>query len=294
MREIAEDFSPAAVMVAITGGEPLLKPGLFDLLAELEKLGFKFGMVSNGSLLSQEAAQKLVAAGIGSISLSLDGPPDLNDTLRGQGLAQKVERAVAALFAAGYPGKLEIMTTVTRPAVDRLEEMRNYVSELKVPFWRLVPVMPIGRAAKRPDLVPGPEEVRQVLDFVRQAREDHHLPQPEFGEEGYLGDGYELKVRPFLCQCRAGITTAGILADGRIGACPELADAFVQGHLNTDRFSKVWAERYQIFRDRSWTKKGPCADCDSFDRCQGGSLHLYPEPNADILRCFYKMLEPGK
>jgi radical SAM protein with 4Fe4S-binding SPASM domain len=97
-------------------------------------------------------------------------------------------------------------------------------------------------------------------------------------------------VRPYLCQCRAGITTGGILADGRIGACPELSDAFVQGDIRTERFREVWDRRYQVFRDRSWTRRGECAGCEAYDRCRGGSLHLYPEPNAELLRCFYLML----
>jgi radical SAM protein with 4Fe4S-binding SPASM domain len=207
-----------------------------------------------------------------------------------------VEAALRNLRAAGYQGKLEIFTTVTRPAIPLLGEMRDRVSKWRVPYWRLALAMPIGRASRRPDLVPGPDEFRAVLAFIRDSREDGLVPLPELGEEGYLGEEFEGKVRPYLCQCRAGITIAGILCDGKIGACPELGEAFIQGDIRRERFREVWENRYQVFRDRGWTKKGACAECEVYSRCRGGSLHLYPDPGRDFLRCAYQMLKenPGR
>jgi radical SAM protein with 4Fe4S-binding SPASM domain len=293
LRQIAADFEPSRVMVAVTGGEPLIKPGIFELLEELCRLGFAYGMVSNGCLLDQSAADRLVAAGLGSISLSMDAPPPLNDRLRGAGTSVAVMRAIEALRKAGYEGKLEIISTITRPVVPLLESMRAVVSALRVPLWRVAPVMPIGRAAERPDLLPGPEEIRQILEFVLAARRDGFDPRPEMSEEGYLGNRFEGNVRPYLCQCRAGITIAGILCDGRIGACPELGDAFVQGHVHQDRLRDVWDHRYQVFRDRSWTRRGGCASCEHFVRCEGGALHLYPDSESEPLRCLYLLAKQG-
>ncbi|MHB8872314.1 MAG: radical SAM protein [Myxococcaceae bacterium] len=293
-RTVAEDFEPTGVMVVITGGEPLLREDLLDLLSELRRLKFPFGMVTNGQFLDGERARRLVATGIGAISVSLDAPEDLNDRLRGQGVTRRVSEAIGHLRAAGFAGKLEVMSTITAPAVARLEETRRLVQALGVPLWRVVPVMPLGRAAERPELVPGPEDLRQLLEFVLAARRDGRAPTPEFCEEGYLGDRYEGEVRPFLNECLAGITVAGILSDGRIGACPELSDAFVQGDIHRERFGDVWRTRYQALRERSWTRKGACSSCADFGRCHGGSLHLYSKPGADMLRCFHLMLGEGR
>lgn len=289
-RQLAQDFPPRQVMIAVTGGEPLLKPDVLDLFRELRRLGFSFGMVTNGVLVDKELARQLVETGIGSISLSLDAPPEANDAVRGKGTADKVEAAIENLRAVGYSGKLEIISTLTTPTVAHLDEMRRHVARLRVPLWRIAPVMPIGRAKERPELVPGPAEIRAILEFIFQGRQDSYMPKPEFGEEGFVGDRYESTVRPYLCQCRAGITTGGILADGRIGACPELADTFVQGNILKERFKEVWETRYQVFRDRTWTHKGICASCNELKRCRGGSLHLYPDLESEIQRCFYKML----
>ena len=289
MKQIAEDFDSSKVMVAVTGGEPLLKPAIFTLFKALHELGFPYGMVTNGTLLTRETAQKLVEAGMGSISVSLDAPSPLNDALRGEGVTRRAEDAIRNLKDAGYKGKLEILSTITRPVVPHLEDMRRYIASLRVPAWRLAPVMPIGRAAKNPALLLDEETLRKILDFVLAHREDEFLPKPEFAEEGFLGEEYEGKVRPFRAQCRAGITVGGIKANGKIGACPELTAAFDQGDIRRERFKDVWENRYRLMRDRSWAKKGDCAACGQFDLCQGGSMHLYPDAESGFLRCFYQM-----
>jgi radical SAM protein with 4Fe4S-binding SPASM domain len=293
VRQVAEDFDARRIMVAVTGGEPLLKPDVFALFAELRRLGFPYGMVSNACRLDEAMARRLVDVGMGSISLSCDAPPALNDELRGSGTSAAVERAVNALRAVGYEGKLEIISTITKPAVARLAEMRAWVSSLRVPLWRVAPVMPIGRAARRPDLLPGPREIRQILEFVRAGREDGMLPSPEMSEEGYVGNRFEGNVRPYLCQCRAGTSIAGILCDGRIGACPELGDDFVQGDIRTERLADVWRERYGVFRDRSWTHRGQCAQCEHLARCDGGAMHLYETLESEPLRCLYLQAREG-
>jgi radical SAM protein with 4Fe4S-binding SPASM domain len=289
VRQIASDFDPATIMVAVTGGEPLLKEGVDELFRELHTLGFGYGMVTNGFFLDIERARKLVEAGMGSISISMDAPTDLNDRLRGKGASEKVSQAVGALRAAGFGGKLEIISTITKPVVPLLSDMREHVASLRIPLWRVAPVMPIGRAAARPDLIPSAADVREILEFVRAARRDGFTPAPEFSEEGFVGNRFEGCVRPYLCQCRAGVTIAGILCDGRIGACPELGNAFVQGDIRTERLKDVWQTRYEVFRDRSWTKVGHCAQCEQYDKCQGGAMHLYACPGGELLRCLYRM-----
>ena len=172
-----------------------------------------------------------------------------------------------------------------------LDALRSYVASLRIGLWRIVPVMPIGEAAKRPDLLPDEKDIKTLLDFVVAARKDGFVPAPELGEEGYLGEPYEGTVRPYKFLCRAGLTIAGISYDGKIGACPELTDSFSQGHIDRDRFKTVWETGYRLFRDRDWTRVGPCDGCASFESCLGGSMHLYEKPGAATCRCLLHMID---
>jgi radical SAM protein with 4Fe4S-binding SPASM domain len=289
IRQVASDFEPHKIMVAVTGGEPLIKEGILDVFRELHARGFPFGMVTNGQRLGAEPglAAEVVATGIGSISVSLDAPPDVNDRLRGRGTSEKANLAFCHLREAGFKGKLEVISTLTSPALASIDEMRRHVASMRVPLWRVAPVMPIGRAAERPDLVPDARGVRSLLEYVYRSRKDGLIPCPEFSEEGFLGARFEGHVRPYLAQCRAGVTVAGIKSDGTIGACPELSAAFDQGDIRKDRFRAVWDERYEILRDRSWARRGQCADCRHFRVCRGGAMHLYAKPGEPFLRCLY-------
>jgi len=290
--QVAEDFDASKVMVAVTGGEPLLREGIYEIFAHLHKRGFPYGIVTNSTLLTPEAAKKIVACGMDSISLSMDSLPHINDRIRGKGTSQAVIDAIANLRSAGYTGILEILSTITKPCMPHLAEMQAFITDLGITRWRVAPVMPLGRAAEKHDLLLDDDDVKALLDFVRARRRSANAPlRPEFGEEGYLGDRYEGLVRPYLCQCRAGINVAGIRYDGIIGACPEISQSFDQGDIRKERLKTVWEERYQPYRDRSWTKSlGPCRGCDQFKTCQGGALHLYDDTQTPTKRCFYKMV----
>ncbi|MBO5752891.1 MAG: radical SAM protein [Proteobacteria bacterium] len=290
--QIADDFVPQKVMIAVTGGEPLFRPDIFDIFKRLQERGFYYGMVSNSTLLNAETAERLVQCGIHSISLSCDSIPEINDKQRCPNASKHVVDAIHHLRCAKYRGILEILSTITKPCIPHLEEMKTWVQNLKIKRWRLAPVIAIGRAAENKDLLLDHNDIKIILDFIRDQRQSLDHIKVELTEEGFVGDEYEGLVRPYLCQCKAGINVGGIRFDGKIAACPEISQVFDQGDILNERFSEVWNNKYQDFRDRSWTHKlGPCQHCDKFKICQGGSLHLYENKSTPTTRCLHEMLK---
>ena len=85
---------------------------------------------------------------------------------------------------------------------------------------------------------------------------------------------------------------AGIMADGAIAACPNLPPWMNQGNLLTDDFVQVWETRYDIFRNREWTRQGPCEHCNQWQVCRGNSLHLWNADEGRPAWCHYKILNP--
>ena len=67
--QICQVSSP---LLILSGGEPLLRPDIYELINYGSKKGLKMGLGSNGSLIDQEAAKKLKDAGIATVSISLD------------------------------------------------------------------------------------------------------------------------------------------------------------------------------------------------------------------------------
>src|SRR3989338_5267427 len=85
----------------LTGGEPLLRPDVFEVIAYAPTLGLRVHMPSNGSLLTETVAKKLRDAGISSVNISIDGPKEIQDRIRGPGAFEKALRALRNLKQAG-------------------------------------------------------------------------------------------------------------------------------------------------------------------------------------------------
>ena len=83
------------VLVELLGGEPLLREDILECGAEIKKLGFPWGIVSNGMLLTKEKFEELVNAGLRSITISIDGFEDEHNWLRNNNLS--FDRAVNAI-----------------------------------------------------------------------------------------------------------------------------------------------------------------------------------------------------
>jgi len=174
---------------------------------------------------------------------------------------------------------------------DELAQVRELLIEAGLKRWRLFTIFPKGRAKDNPLLDVTNDQFRHLMDFIQQTRKEGRIAA-SYSCEGFLGS-YEGKVRDSFFWCRAGINVGSVLADGSISACPSLRGDYIQGNIYKESFVDVWNNRFQVMRDRGWTKTGPCADCDAYPWCEGNGLHLRDEKTGHLLRCHYHMLTGG-
>jgi MoaA/NifB/PqqE/SkfB family radical SAM enzyme len=94
---LLDEIAPFQPIVSLFGGEPLLYPDILPLIREIKRRGLTCTVITNGGRLEQYA-RELVEAGIDSIVVSIDGPPDVHDRIRGQkGSFEKAAAGVAAV-----------------------------------------------------------------------------------------------------------------------------------------------------------------------------------------------------
>ena len=277
------------LIVVLTGGEPLLRKDIEECGREIRKREMRWGMVSNGYLYNRENHVALLNAGMGSLTLSLDGLEDNHNWLRNNKKSfSRVGEAIT--LAAGAPRlNFDVVTCVNNRNLHELPLLYDYLAGKGVKAWRLFTIVPIGRAENNPDLLLSDLQFQQMLDFICSKRK-LKLMDVKFSCEGYVGR-YETKVRDGFFFCRAGINIASMLADGSISACPNLRENFIQGNVYKDNFMEVWENRFQIMRNRSWTNKGVCKDCKFYKYCLGNGLHLRDEKTGDLLFCHLKRIE---
>ncbi len=291
-KQVATRYNPAKVMIVVSGGEPLVRKDLEEVGHQLKNMGFPWGMVSNGYAMTPERFRSLRNAGLRSATISLDGMKANHDWLRGRD--GSFERAVAAIqLLADEPDMVyDVVTCANNRNLGELDEVKKLLLGMGVKRWRIFTIDPIGRAATNPDLMLDDATFRSVFDYILKTRAEGQI-RVSSGCDGFLGD-YEGLVRDGVFFCRAGIHVSSILANGDIGACPNIHRGYVQGNIYKDNFLDVWDNKYKEYRDRTPMKKGICAKCDLWKWCRGDGMHLH-EPGLDgPLVCTYHKLYPDE
>lgn len=286
--QIAAHTDPHKVFVIVTGGEPLMRPDLEACGRAIYEKGFPWGMVTNGLAMTEARFHRLLAAGMHSATVSLDGLEEEHNFMRGHG--RSFERAVAAIrMMAQTPDFLfDVVTCCNRRNVDKLDEVKELLLSLGVKRWRIFTVFPVGRAAQDPELQLDKAEFTRLMEYIKHTREEGRI-RVDYGCEGFLGR-YEGEVRNRFYGCRAGISVGSVLSDGSISACASIRADYHQGNIYQDDFWEVWQTRFEKFRNRAWMRTGPCADCSFFRYCQGNGMHLR-DGEGKLLLCHLERLK---
>lgn len=278
---IKEAYDPHRIMVILSGGEPLMREDIIDITRRITALGFPVGMVSNGRLMDDRKAAELVAAGLRSATISLDGLEEEHDWMRGvPGSFGYASHAIELLSHA--PIAFDVVTCVNRRNYRQLSEIKEHLIKLGVKGWRLFTIFPVGRAASDPELILTQEEYRGLMDFIIATRKEGRI-RASYACEGFLGP-YEGKVRDHLFTCQAGLTVGGVRIDGGISACTSIRARYDQGNIYKDDFVEVWEHGYANMRDRSWARTEACAKCKYWKWCHGNGMHLRDE-DGHLIKC---------
>jgi radical SAM protein with 4Fe4S-binding SPASM domain len=287
-KEIAESYDPRNILIGVTGGEPLLRHDLFEVMGYAKNLGFNWGMVTNGFFVNKKVIEKMKQSGMDTVAVSLDGLEKNHNWIRGN--AKAFERAISAikmLKEANYFKVVEVITTVTKTNIDELDALYDLCLSLGVDQWRVMPVAPIGRAAKDKRLELTPKQIAQIIKYISKKRQESKKLKVTLNEMFFCGPDYEFKTRDNGFYCPAGINSLAVLSNGDVSGCP-LIDGMVEGNIYVDNVAALWDNKFKDYREIGWKKNGVCKECEWFDYCGGGELHLRDKKR--LTQCNYKLL----
>ena len=289
--EIAAHIDPTTVLVQTVGGEPLVRSDIVECGREVKRRGFQWGMVTNGHLLDEKMMDSLAEAGIDSMAVDIDGTRDQHNWLRNND--QSFDRAMRAIEQMQRIENLEwdVITCVHSRNINSLDEIKQLLIDAGVKHWRCFTIIPMGRAVGLDELQLTDYQFRDLLNFIVKTRLEGKIDL-NYACEGFLGP-YEGMVRDYFYTCEAGLTVASIRADGSISGCLSIRSDYQQGNIYRDSFWDVWNNRFDIYRNRQWMKRGVCTDCDMFRYCQGNGFHLR-DGNGDVMLCHYNRLKNVK
>ncbi len=283
---IKESYDARKILIILSGGEPLMREDLADCGRKIRSLGFPWGLVSNGRLMTPARIDELLKAGMRTATISLDGLEEDHNWMRG--IPDAFEHAAEAIrILAGKGIAFDVVTCVNKRNFPKLNDIKEFLIGLGVKRWRIFTVFPVGRAATDPELQIDNAQYKALMDYIVDTRKEGRI-HLSYGCEGFLGP-YEGKVRDHLFSCQAGLTIASVRIDGAISGCTSIRSDFDQGNIYTDDFVDVWEQRFGTFRDHSRFRTGDCGDCKWWKWCLGNGLHLR-DAEGKLLMCNLKRL----
>jgi radical SAM protein len=152
-------------LMVFTGGDPLKRPDLYDLIRYSVSIGLRTNVTPSATpLLTAKAIDAFQAAGVSRMAISLDGP-DAASHDHFRGIPGTFDRAMFALRHARDIGlDTQLQTTVTRLNMYRLWEFADIAKEVRTRMWSLFFLIVTGRALANQDLKAA--EYEKVFEFL--------------------------------------------------------------------------------------------------------------------------------
>jgi len=257
-------------MLPICGGEPLLRPDIFELVGYARSLGLEISIATNGTLLTFDMAREFKKMGVANIAVGLNANDEsIHERItRVPGSFEESKRAVYATVEAGM--NLQINTTVMKENQEAIPGLLNFASEVDAQIVLLYQLVPEGRGSEEMGLSVKENQAltEMIADKQKTSRaiiEPTCFPQYWaylVNRNGHKPSRLTMKLAQTLFKgCVAGSGLCYIKADGEVWPCPFLP--LSAGNVRHTPLSEIWyeSELFQSLRDRERLTGEKCGSC---------------------------------
>jgi len=302
IRQMGEAKLP---LLFISGGEPMMRPNFWEMVAEARKYDIRVTISTNATLIDRDAAKRLKAAGIGYIATSLYGPEDFHDALVGvPGTRKRVVEAIKILREEGVG--VAVKTAISKDTWPFIYDLIQEAKDLDAGLIYLCDLITSGRSENGEDNRISAAQWRELADFILEDT----LATIQAGGKGleydigampsfvpYIAErlvelGYDisntterLKVKT---ACPVGKGLMNINSEGGIMPC-QFAQDWVIGNIRDKSFRVANDELMEL---RHKPIGGKCGECDYLSICYGcrtKAWHAERDPMGEDPTC---MLDP--
>jgi len=284
-------------ILILTGGEPLLRPDIFEIAEAAREAGLRAVMAPNGTLVTPAAAARMKAAGIGRVSISIDFP-DAAAHDRFRGCTGAFDAALQGMRAAQDAGiEIQVNSTITRLNVAYLPRLLALAEELGAVSFHPFMLVPTGRGKDLADDELDPDDYERTLNWIYDAQRTSPLffkptDVPHYWRvmrQRAKADGSTLTVHPHAHGglntlsrgCLAGVGFCFVSHVGVVQPCGYFDKA--AGNVREQSFGEIWrtAPLFTDLRDLD-ALKGKCGACE-YKRVCGGCRARAFERTGDYL-----------
>ena len=261
-------------MVVFTGGEPMVRPDLEELIGHAKSLGLMAVLGTNGTLINEARAERLRDAGVAGIGISVDSlDPEYHDEFRGKsGCWTKAMTAIDACRKVGL--RFQIHFSVTDDNADELDDMIAFAKSSGAFVLNIFFLVCTGRGESVTNI--SRDTYERVLRRVTEAAHDEtglmirakcapHFKRmaleldpawPVTAAHGYEAGG-----------CLAGTRYCRVTPEGEVTACPYIEESV--GNVRDNGIADLWSTAPQFDALRQPVLKGRCGACEYTKLCGG-------------------------
>jgi pyrroloquinoline quinone biosynthesis protein E len=267
-RVLHEGRELGALQLGFTGGEPMLRKDLEELVGEAHRLGYYTNLITSGIGLSEARLKALKDAGLNQIQLSIQSSDRaMTDALVGARAFDHKLQVARMIKAYGFPMVLNV--PVCRQNIDLTEDILAMAEDIGVDYLELANIQYYNWAmVNRNELLPTLDQLQRAEATVQEARKrldgkmTIYFVIPDYYEE-----------RPKTCMNGWGSIHLTIAPDGAALPCQEsrLITGLTFPTVREKSLAWLWNESptFRKFRGTDWMKE-PCASCDEKEKDFGG------------------------
>ena len=255
-------------MLILTGGEPLLRKDIFEIAQYASSQGIWVVMGTNGVLLDQRVAEKMIECGVQGVAISIDSvdPGKHNRFRAGPDAWEHSVRALEICRANGL--QVLVQTTVMEMNYAEIPELLDFAREHGAWSFNLYFLVKTGRGQQMNDL--SPEQTETMLENLVDWQ-DEYRPMlvrskcaPQFKQIAYQRGLGGLESG----GCMAGTRYCRITPQGDVTPCPYMD--VVAGNLRDQSFAEIWQTSRVLLELRDVKRlKGRCGRCEFNEICGG-------------------------
>lgn len=257
-----------AVQLGLSGGEPLTRQDLPELVKHARDLGYYTNLITSGYGMDEAKIMQLKDAGLDHIQVSIQASSqELNDHIAGTASFEHKKQVAHLVKKHGYP--MVLCVVIHRENIHQMPEILAMAEELGADYLELANTQYYGWAHANRDLLLPTKEQFAEAEAIAQAFKEKvagkmkiYYVVPDFYED-----------RPKACMNGWGTTFLTIAPDGLALPCHSARElpGLDCPNVNDDSIADIWYESkaFNFFRGFEWMQE-PCRSCDEKEKDFGG------------------------
>ena len=269
-------------IVILSGGEPLMREDIYELISHAVKVGLRPVLGTNGALITPETATRLKAAGLGAAGISIDScdKEKHNWFRKADGAWETTMAGIEACKSAGL--RFQIHTTVMTWNEPEITEITDLAVNLGAMAHHVFFLVPTGRGKDIEETTLKTEQYEALLNRILDKQLEVPIELKPTCAPQFMRIAKERNMpMRFTRGCLAGTGYCVVLPNGDIHPCPYMP--ITVGNVRKTDFDVIWRDSEVFNRLRNETLKGGCGSCGYDSICGGCRARAYYYADGDYM-----------